>query len=144
MTRAPAASTRACAARVVQQHQREQAQPFGVVGIERAQHAAEADRFGTELAPDQRVACRGRVAFVEDQVDDRQHRGPALRQRGVGRHLVGDAGILDLALGAHQPLRHGRLRNEKRARDLAGRKPAEGAQGQRDLGLAVQARDDSR
>ena len=122
----------------MQQHQRQQAQPFRVLRVDRAQHATEADGFGAQLPPDQRIA-RGRgIAFVEDQIDDRLHRGPAFGQGIVGRHLVRNTRILDLAFGAHQPLRQGRLRNEKSARDLAGRKPAEGAQGQGDLGLAVE------
>ncbi len=39
----------------------------------------------------------------------------------------------DLALRAHEPLRHRRLRDEERARDLVGRQAAERAQRQRDL-----------
>ena len=125
-------------AQVMQQHQRQQAQAFRIFGIDRTQHASEADGFGAQLPPDQRIP-RGRgIALVEDQIDDRLHCGPAFGQGIVGRHLVGNARILDLAFGAHQPLRQGRLRNEKGARDLTRRKPAQGAQGQGDLGLAVE------
>ena len=38
-----------------------------------------------------------RVALVEDQVDDGQHRGEPVRQQVVGRHPERDAGGLDLA-----------------------------------------------
>ena len=122
----------------MQQHQGQQCQPFRIFGVDRTQHASEADGFGAQLPPDQRITgCRG-VALVEDQINDGLDRGPPFGQGVVRRHLVGDAGVLDLAFGAHQPLRQGRLRNEKGARDLARRKPAERAQGQGDLGLAVQ------
>jgi hypothetical protein len=49
----------------------------------------------------------------------------------VGRHPIGDARVGDLALGAHDPLAHGGLRDQEGARDLAGRHAAERAQRER-------------
>ena len=43
-----AAGNRALAARVVQQHQREQPEHLGLVGHQRRQHPAQADRFGAD------------------------------------------------------------------------------------------------
>ena len=43
-------------------------------------------------------------------------------------HAKRDAGSLDLPLGAHQTLRHGRLGDEERLRDLRGGEPPERAQ----------------
>ena len=63
---------------------------------------------------------RPRVALVEDQVDDGEHRGEPVGQQVVGRHAERDPGGLDLALGAHEPLRHRRLgRRGTRARSRA-------------------------
>ncbi len=58
----------------------------------------------------------------------------------VGRHLVRNARVADLALGSEQPLAEGRLGDEQRVGDFRGRQPAEGAQGQRHLSLERQRR----
>ena len=50
-------------------------------------------------------------------------------------HGVRNAGVADLALGAHQALGHRRRRHQKRARDLVGLQAAQRAQRQRDLRL---------
>ena len=42
--------------RVVQQHQRQQAEHLGVVGHQRGEQPAEADRLGAQLGADERVA----------------------------------------------------------------------------------------
>src|SRR5688572_22141948 len=54
--------------------------------------------------------------------------------RSLARDAERDAGVADLGLGAHQPLRHRRLRHEERVRDLGGGQAAEQAQRQRHLG----------
>ena len=126
------------AARIVQQHQCQQAEIFRLGRVDVAQHMSEPDRLGAQLAAGQCIPRRCEVAFVEDQVDDRLHRGAAVAEPVLGRHLVRDARVVDFALGAHQTLRQGRLGNEKGAGDLAGGKPAQGAQSQRDLRLAVE------
>jgi hypothetical protein len=58
----------------------------------------------------------------------------------VLRHLVGDAGVADLALGADDALLHGGLAREERAGHLGRREAAEQAQGQRDPRLRGQCR----
>lgn len=50
----------------------------------------------------------------------------------LGGHTIGNAGGLDLVLGAHQPLRHRRLRNQERARDLVRRQTTEQTERERD------------
>ena len=47
---------------------------------------------------------------------------------------------MDLALGADEPLLHGRLRDEEGARDLGRAETAEGTQGERDARLGRQRR----
>jgi len=78
---------------------------LGLVPILIGFTVAETNGFGAELAADQRFALGREIAFVEDQVDHRLNRGAPLGQGVVRRHLVGDMRVVDLALGAHQPLR---------------------------------------
>ena len=120
------------AAGVGQQQQREQAEHLGLVGHQLGQQAREPDRLRAQVL---RASARqrSRVALVEDQVDDREHRLQPRRQVGLARHAVGDPRVADLALGAHQPLRHRRLGHEERARDLGRAQPAEQPQRERDL-----------
>ena len=121
------------AAGVDQQHQRQQAEDLLFVGQERGQHTPEPDRLGAQIVADQTLAARCRVAFVEDQVDDGQHRAQTLWQLALFRHAVGDAGVADLGLGADDPLRHRRLGHQEGARDLRRREAAEQPQRQRHL-----------
>ena len=112
---------------------------LGLVGHQLGERAAEPQRLLGQL-----VAAG--VALVEDQVDDGEHRGEAVGQQVIGRHAERDAGGLDLLLRAHEALRHRRLGDEERARDLGRGQPAERAQRERDLRVGrergVAARED--
>ena len=57
-----------------------------------------------------------------------------------GRDAVRDAGVVDLALGPHEALRHRRLGHEERAGDLGRGEAGERAQRERDLRLDRQRR----
>ncbi len=46
----------------------------------------------------------------------------------VGRDAIRDPGDTDLTFGTYKPLAQGRLGDEKRPGDLAGRETSEGAQ----------------
>ena len=105
-------------ARVVEQHQGEQAEHLGLVGHQRRQQLAQAQRLRAQLSPHQVLAGGGGVALVEDQVDDREHGVEAVGQRGVARQLERDPGVADLALGPDQALGHGGVGHEERPRDL--------------------------
>ena len=118
---------------VVHQHQGQQAVHLGLVGHELSQGAAEPDRLGGEVAA-------AAVALVEDQVDDREHRGEAVGQQMSRRHAKRDAGGFYLALRAHEPLGHGRLGDEEGARDLLGGQPAQRPERKRDLGVERERR----
>ena len=63
-----------------------------------------------------------------------------LRHQLERRHLIRNPGIANLGLGAHQPLRHGFFRHQKRLGDFGGRQPADRAQRQRDLRFLRQRR----
>ena len=132
---APVAADAGVAARVVDEHQRQQAGGLGVVGHQLREQAPEADRLRAQLVAHEAVAGAGRVALVEDEVDDGEHAGQAIGHLGVAGDAVGDLGRSDLALGAHQALGHRRLGHQEGARDLGRGQPAECAQGQRDAGV---------
>ena len=77
-------------------------------------------------------AVAGRVALVEEQVEDMEDGSQSLRafrRRGKRERL---GGRLHLGLRPTDPLRHRRLGDEERRGDLAGREPAHRAQRQRD------------
>ncbi len=57
-----------------------------------------------------------------------------------GGHPEGDPRGRDLALRAHEPLRHGRLGDEEGTSDLSRAEPAEGAQDEGDLSVEAQRR----
>ena len=76
-------------ARGVQLHQGQQSMGFGLVRRDGGEHAAHAKRFVAELGTQPVLAARRGVAFVEDEVDDLQHRGEPLRQFFALRRLIG-------------------------------------------------------
>ena len=82
-----------------------------------------------QLVADERLARGGRVAFGEDQVEHAQHHFQAIGEQMRGWDVVGDAGILDLALGPHQPLRQRRHRDEEGRRNLRGGQATQRVQG---------------
>ena len=111
---------------------------------ELGEDAAEAQRLLAELRPHPVVAGGRRVALVEDEVDDLQHRGEALGKLGAARHLEGDALLGQRALGADDALGDRRLGDEEGARDLVGRQAADQAQRQGDARLRARAPDGRR
>ncbi len=112
---------------------------FGLLGKQLRERVPEPERLGREVAA-------SAVPLVEDEVDDDEHGGEPVREQVVGWDAEGDARRLDLALGAHQALGHGRLGDEERARDLRRREPAERSQSECDLRVdgerGVTARED--
>ena len=106
---------------------------LGLVGHQLGERAPEHDRLGREVPATA-------VALVEDQVDDRQHRGQAVGEQVRRRHAERDPGGLDLALRADQPLRHRLLADQERARDLVRAQPAQRAQRERDLRIERERR----
>ncbi len=54
-------------------HEGDEAVHLGLVGHEGGEHAAEAERLAAELGPHPVLARGGRVALVEDEVDDLEH-----------------------------------------------------------------------
>ncbi len=108
--------------------------------LQRLHQAAKTDRLRAQIATNQRFAPRGRVPFVENQIDHREHGIQPSGQITRLWHDVRDARIPDFALRPHQPLCHRRARDQERPRDFVGIQTTQRAQGQRDLCLGRQRR----
>ena len=61
------------AARLDEQHEREQARRLRLTGHQLNQEPSQPDRLGAELLANQTVAGARRVTLVEDQIDDREN-----------------------------------------------------------------------
>ena len=125
--------------RLVQQHQREQPDCFGL-GQQLHQQSTQAYRLGSQAPAHERLARRSEIAFVEHEIDHAQHAVEAFGQFGSAWHFIGNARVADLGLGAHDALRDRRGRRQVSARDLLGRQAADLAQRQRDLRVGRQRR----
>ena len=123
-----------------EQQQRQQARGLGLTGHQQEHEAREPDRLGGEVVA-REVAAGGRhMALVEHQVEHREHGREAFGQRvGIG-HADRDARRAQLALGAHEPLRDRRLRDEQAASHLGHGEAADQSQRQRHLGLLREGR----
>ncbi len=97
------------------------------------QQAAQADGLGAEISSHQGPDSGAGIAFVEDQIDHREHRVEPLRHSVGTGHGIGNARVANLALGTHQALRHGGRWHQKRARNLVGVEAAQSTEGQGDL-----------
>ena len=131
------------AAGVLEEHQGEQPERLRLVGHQLGQDPGQADRLDRQLAADERLAGRGGVALVEDEVEDPQHGIEPLGQEVVGRDAIRDPRLADLALGPDEALGQGRLGDEEGAGDLGCREAAERPQRQRDLRVEGEGRDGS-
>ncbi len=125
---------------VVEQHECQQPGGLRLVGEQRDHGPCQPDRLGTQLAPDQGIARRRRVALVVDEVEDLEDAVEALGEQVERRHAVGDAGIVDLALGPDEPLGECRLRDEEGAGDLRCGEAAQGPERERDATVHRQGR----
>src|SRR5262249_30683294 len=93
--------------------------------------ADEPQRLLTELRPHPVVAGGRRIALVEDEIDDRQHRGETGGKLLAARHLERHARLAQGALSAHDALLDGRLRHEEGAGNLLRGQSAQQAERQR-------------
>ena len=120
------------AARVGQQHEREQTCDLRIVRQQHANRTREADRFVRQVRAMQARSGAGRVAFVENEIENVQHRAQALRSFLGVRHAERHLRRLDALLRAADPLRHRGFGNQERLGDLRRRQAPDGAQRERD------------
>ena len=116
-------------------HEGYEAVGFGFVGDEVGEDAAEAEGFFAEGGAEPVLASGGRVAFVEDEVDDFEDGGEAGVEFVPAGDLEGDAGFGEGAFGADDALGDGGFGNEEGAGDLVGGEASEEAEGEGDAGF---------
>ena len=119
-------------ARSLDFHERDKAVDFRFAGRELGENAAEAQGVFTKGRTHPVVAGSGRVAFVENQVDDFEDRKETRGEVGAAGNLEGNAGFAEGALGTDDALGDGRLWNEKGAGDFVCSEAAEKAESERD------------
>ena len=121
-------------ARVLQQHQRQQAHHLRLGLVEPQQQPPQPDRFLRQRD----LGLTPRVTFVEDEIDHGGDGPHALSALNRTRRLEGHAGPGDPGLGAGNPLFHRRLTDQKRAGDLLHREAGNDPEGQGDLVAGLQ------
>ncbi len=127
-------------ARRLDLHERDEPVHLGLLGEEPGQDAAEPERVIAERRPHPVVASRRRVALVEDEVDDLEHRRETSGPVGAARNLEGHARLGERALGPDDALGDRRLGDEEGPGDLPGRQAPEQAERERDPRLGGEHR----
>ena len=130
-TGSPPGPDRAAEPGGLQLHQRHQPVDLRLPGLELGQDAPQPQRILAELRPHPVVAGGGRVALVEDEVDDLEDGGEAVRQVGAAGQLEGHPRLRQGPLGPDDALGDGGLRDQEGARDLVGGEAAQQPQRQR-------------
>ncbi len=125
---------------VLEQHRRKKSGHLRLVGHELHGHPPQPNSLRAQVATHKVVPAAGGVTLVEHQVDDCEDGGEPLREKVVRRNPSRYPSVADLALGAHQSLRQGRLRHQEHSRDLGRGQAAKGPKGQCHTGLDVQRR----
>ena len=114
-------------------HERDQAVNLRLLWCEPGQDASEPQRILAERGPHPVVAGGRRVAFVEDEVDDPEHRRQTRGQFRTAGNFKRNALFGESALGPNDALGDGRLWNEEGSRNLVGRQTSEQAKCERYL-----------
>ena len=104
--------------------------------MRRPRRMASADR----IPSCERRARRGRVPFVEHEIEDLKDRVEPVRQFGPRGHLIRNPRVADLRLRTDDPLGDGRRAGQECVRDFLGRQAADLTQRQRHLGIGRQCR----
>ena len=125
--------------RFVEQHQPEEPESFGL-GQQVDEKPAEADGFTREIGPGHERPSRGRVALVEDEVEDAEDAVQSSGEFGQRRQLVGNVRVTNFGLGPDDSLRHRRRRGQERGGDLFGRQAADLPERQGHLGVGWERR----
>jgi len=89
--------------------------------------------LGGEVGALQCWTGAGRVALVEDEIEDVHHHAESVGALWFRRQVEVCAAAPDALLGTADALRHRGFRNQEGARDLSGREAADCTQRQREL-----------
>src|SRR5215831_10222770 len=104
-----------------------------------ANEVCKTNGFLAQLAPNRVTAFVGRIALVEEEIDDLEYGVEPPGQLAHGR-LEGESELTDLLLRANERLRNGRRLRQEGARDLADTETRHRLQRQGDAALSRQAR----
>ena len=113
---------------------------FGLLARKLGQYPAKAQSLFAKLRPHPVVAGGCGIALVEDQIDDRKDRRETLCKLIAVRNFERHALFAQRALGTHDALLNGRLRNEECPRDLAGRQTPKQAEREGDTRFGGECR----
>src|SRR5215469_3112967 len=116
-------------------HQRYQPMHFRLLRRQPRQNPPQPQRVFTERRPHPVLARAGRVPFVEDEVNDLQHRRQPRAQLRSTRHFESNPRLGQRLLGPYDPLTDGGFRRQEGARNFAGCQPAQQTQGEGDSRL---------
>ena len=105
---------------MVEPHQCAQTQHLRLLGDETGNGIDQSEGVVAQRGPEDIVTGRGRVALVEDQIDDSQHRFETVRQFVLFGDAIGDTGVSDLFLGPDDSLRDRRFPGEESPCNLGG------------------------
>jgi len=94
---------------------------FGLIGLQRMEHAGQPNCFLRQVAPVKLRSEARRVSFVEDQIQNVKYRPKALCPFLSRRKLKGNSRDLDRLFRPADSLSHRRLGYEKSVRDLGRR-----------------------
>ena len=119
---------------------RKQAERFGLIRQELREQARKADRFAAQVRSHERGAFGRGIAFVEDEVNGREHSGEPVGKLFLGGHDVGNARFGNFFPGTHQALCRRRFGLKEGASDLARGQSAQRAQRERHLRRLCQRR----
>src|SRR6185437_15656185 len=100
-------------ARSLNLHQGNKTVDFRLMRSEFGQNASQAQSIFAKTGPQPVIACGGRVALVEDEINDFQDRRDARGKLSTSRNFKGDSMLGKGTLGADNALRNGGLRRKK-------------------------------
>ena len=119
-------------------HQGDEAVHFRLARGEPGEDSTQTYGVVAEAWPHPIVTGRRGIAFVENEIEDAEHRRHSFGELRPARDLEGNLLLRERPLGADDALRDRRFRNEERSRDLVGCQAAKQPQRQRDLRFARQ------
>src|SRR5262245_24856132 len=121
-------------------HQRDEAVDLRLLRNKPDEDAPQAQRLIAQLQPHPSLASGRRVTFVEDEIDDFENGGQADAELGCAGDFEGNMSFGQGPFGPDDSLRDGRLWDEERARDLAGRQTSKQPQRERRAGFGGKRR----
>ena len=104
------------------------------------QQPRQPDGLVAQVVANERLAGGRHVAFVEDEVDNGQHRPHPIRQLCIAWYAIRDVGGADLVFRTHQPLRHRRFGDQQGAGNLWRLQTCDQSQRQRNLRFSRERR----